>query len=611
MHGSQEKSASPYPVLAAALEQIPGVCGVYLFKDANGRVLYVGKAVNLKNRVGSYLKNDKQGPKTGLMLKKASRVDFLLTATEREALILERNFIKEHRPRFNVMLRDDKNFLCLRLDLGEEYPGLRFVRRFAADGALYFGPYSSAGMARETLKVMKRAFGVRTCKERRLMARSRPCLEFQVQQCLGPCAGQVSSEDYRRAVAEAVMFLKGRGRNLLKRLKAEMDQAAAGMDFEKAAVIRDRVQAIRETLERQDMARPSFKDQDVVGLAAGEGRALVLVLLVRAGLVTGSREYYFPEAPPAEELLQGFVKQYYSEGRPLPDEILLPRDIPDRRLLAEVLSEQKGGPVHLAAASRGERGRLLTLAGDNARAAWERRRPARSPEEALTDLKARLRLPETPHRLECVDISTLQGSQSVGSLVSFTDGEPDKSGYRRFRIQGVAGQDDFAMLAEVARRHYGKPGQARPDLLVVDGGRGQLAAALEALKEAGGEPFPVAALAKEVEKAGQRVRDRVFLPGRKNPLFLPANSPGLLLLMRLRDEAHRFAISYHRKRARQELLTSELRQIPGMGPVRLKRLLQHFPNLEALKNATVEEMAAVPGFSRKVAEALKERLAKD
>lgn len=607
---SQEKSPSPYPVLAEALKEIPGACGVYLFKDSRGRVLYVGKAVNLKNRVGSYLKNDKQGPKTMLMLQKAARVDFLLTATEREALILERNLIKEQRPRFNVMLRDDKNFLCLRLDLKEDFPGLRFVRRFAADGALYFGPYSSAGMARETLKVMKRAFGVRTCKERRMPTRSRPCLEFQVQQCLGPCAGQVSSEGYRQAVNEAVMFLKGRGQNLLKQLKAEMDQAAARMDFERAAVLRDRIQAIRETLERQDMARPSFKDQDVLGLAAGEGRALVLVLLVRSGLVTGSREYYFSDAPPADELLPGFLKQYYTEGRPLPDEILLPHDIPDRRLLAEVLSDQKGAPVRLTAAFRGERGRLLALAGENARAAWQRRRPVRSPEEALADLKARLRLPAEPHRLECVDISTMQGGQSVGAVVSFTDGGPDKSRYRRFRIKGVAGQDDFAMLAEVVRRRYGKPSQARPDLLVVDGGRGQLTAVLEALKEAGAAPFPVAALAKETEQAGQRVRDRVFLPGRKNPLFLPPNSPGLLLLMRLRDEAHRFAISYHRQRARKELLTSELRQVPGIGPVRFKRLLLHYANLDAMKAAPVEELAGLPGFNRKAAEALKEWLAK-
>lgn len=610
MHGSQEKSAPSYPALMAALKQVPAACGVYLFKDAGGRVLYVGKAVNLKNRVGSYLKNDKHGPKTALMLKKAVRVDFLLAPTEREALILERNLIKEHRPRFNVMLRDDKNFLCLRLDLGEEFPGLRFVRRFAADGALYFGPYASATMARETLKVMKRAFGVRTCKERRLPTRSRPCLEFQVQQCLGPCAGQVTSPEYRQAVAEAVMFLKGRGRNLLKKLKNEMNQAAARLDFERAGALRDRIQAIQGTLERQDMARPSFRDQDVLGLAEGMGRALVLVLLIRAGLVTGSREYFFPQAPPAEELLQAFVKQYYAEGRPLPEEILLPADIPDRRLLAEVLSEQKGGPVRLVAAPKGDKARLLALAGDNARAALERRRPTRTPGEALADLQTRLRLPEAPHCLECMDISTLQGRQSVGALVAFTDGEPDKSGYRRFRIRGVAGQDDYAMLREVVTRHYGKQGQVRPDLLVVDGGRGQLAVVLEALKEAGAAPFPVAALAKQAEQAGQRVRDRLFLPGRKNPLFLPANSPGLLLLMRLRDEAHRFAVSYHRRRARKELLTSELRQIPGIGPVRLKRLLQHYPNLEAIKAATVEELGGLQGFNRQAAEALMERLKK-
>ena len=315
MSAPDVKPASPYPALAAALPRIPKGSGVYLFKDPGGRVLYVGKAVNLKHRLASYLKTpEKHDPKTALMLRKMAQVDVILTATGREALILERNLIKEHRPRYNVMLRDDKNYLCLRLDLKEDFPALRFVRRFNPDGALYFGPYASGGMARETLKVMKQAFGVRTCKERRLAPRSRPCLEYQLAHCLGPCAGLVTEAAYRQAVAEAVLFLKGKGGNLLKRLKAQMAQAAADLDFERAAILRDRVKAITATLERQDMARPNFRDQDVLGLAVDEGQALITVLLVRAGLVTGGREYFFPELPPGRRPAGGLPQAVLHRG---------------------------------------------------------------------------------------------------------------------------------------------------------------------------------------------------------------------------------------------------------------------------------------------------------
>jgi excinuclease ABC subunit C len=673
MPASKVKPASPYPGLAGALDQVPkAACGVYLFKDAGGRVLYVGKAVNLRNRLRSYLRNpERHDPKTDMMLKKAARVDFLVTVTEREALILERNLIKEHRPRFNVMLRDDKNFLCLRLNLKEDFPSLKFVRRFHADGALYFGPYSSAGMARETLKVMKRAFKLRTCRETRLATRSRPCLEYQLEQCLAPCAGLVDYATYRQAAQEAIQFLKGRGRNLVQQLKAQMAAAAANLEFEKAATLRDRITAINQTLERQDMARPSFRDQDVLGVARKDGRALVLVLMVRGGLVTGSREYYFPDSLPESDLLGGFLKQYYTEERPLPDEILLPCDLPERRLLQEVFREQKGGAVRLIPAkgfgggdqrlvaqpaspnpppptpysvskAPGESGpqalpsptptsglgggvgegrdlrslalphktnhraRLLALAAENAWAAWERRQVKVEPGEALKDLQARLHLPQMPARLECLDISNLQGKQPVGALVAFTGGVPDKSAYRRFRIREVAGQDDYAMLREVVRRHYGQEGQTLPDLLIVDGGQGQLNVVLQALKELSLQPFPVMGLAKATVQEGREVRDRLFLPGRKNPRFLPANAPGWLLLLRLRDEAHRFAITYHRGRARKEMLNSLLDGIPGIGPVRRRRLLQNYPDLTALRQASVADLAAIPGFTRQAAEKLKE-----
>ncbi|MEJ2672623.1 MAG: excinuclease ABC subunit UvrC, partial [Deltaproteobacteria bacterium] len=465
----------PYPALAAALLDIPTGSGVYLFKDAGGRVLYVGKAVNLRHRLASYLKTpSRHDPKTALMLKKMARVDVILTPTGREALILERNLIKEHRPRYNVMLRDDKNYLCLRLDLKERFPALRFVRRFHPDGALYFGPYASAGMARETLKVIKQAFGVRTCKERRLGHRSRPCLEYQLAHCLAPCTGCVSEAAYRQAVQEAVLFLKGKGRGLVKKLKGQMEQAASELDFERAATLRDRIGAITETLKRQDMARPSFKDQDVLGMAEDAGQAVIVVLVIRAGLVSGSREYFFSELPPDGDLLGAFLRQYYTEGRPLPEELLLPVEVPDRQLLEALFTDEKGAKVALVVAPGGEKARLLAMAADNAKGALRRRTTPPEPGAALLDLQNRLRLDRPPAHLACLDISTPQGEQPVGALVAFTGGVPDKSRYRRFKIREVAGQDDYAMLREVVGRHYGKKGQQLPDLLVVDGGRGQL-----------------------------------------------------------------------------------------------------------------------------------------
>jgi excinuclease ABC subunit C len=616
--------------LRAALPQAPRGAGVYLFKDAGGRVLYVGKAVSLKNRLASYLrKPDKHDPKTAWMLKKAVQVDFVLTSQAREALILERNLIKKHAPRFNVRLRDDKNYLCLRLDLKEEFPALRLVRRFAPDGALYFGPYTSSGAVRETIKLMKQVFGIRTCKERNFALRTRPCLEGQMGRCLAPCSGGIDKETYRQAVQQAVQFLRGRARNLLKNLKEEMNRAAAALDFERAALLRNRWQAVQATLERQTMARPTTRDQDVVGLAQEGEEALVTVFLVRAGMVTGNQEYYFSNIPAGGDLLGDFLKQYYVESRPLPEEILLPWDTPDRKVLAGVLSEQKGKPVRLVVGKNGnfgkgttgpehslpkslsERGRLLALAQENAWAALRRRQALPRGGDPLEDLKERLNLPGLPQRLECLDISTLQGGQPVGALVAFEGGRPDKSGYRRFRIRQVARQDDYAMLREVVQRHYGKEGQTLPDLLVVDGGKGQLGVVQKTLKELGLADLPVVGLAKAGQAAGGReVPDRLFLPGRKNPKKFPSSSPGWLLLLKLRDEAHRFAISYHRRRARKELVTSVLRQVPGLGPVRQKLLLQHYAGLEDMQAAEVDELRSVGRLPERVARDLKELLAR-
>jgi excinuclease ABC subunit C len=410
-------------------------------------------------------------------------------------------------------------------------------------------------------------------------------------------------------VQEAVLFLQGKGKGLLTRLKGQMEQSSANLDFERAALLRDRIKAITQTLERQDMARPNFMDQDVLGLAADAGQAVIVVLVVRAGLVTGSREYFFPELPLDGDLLGAFLRQYYAQGRPLPEELLLPVEVPDHRLLEALFSDEKGSKVDLLVGPGGEKARLLAMAADNAREALRRRITPPAPDAALDDLQKRLNLSQPPNRLECLDISTLQGEQPVGALVAFSGGVPDKSRYRRFKIREVAGQDDYAMLREVVGRHYGRAGQELPDLLVVDGGRGQLNVVTQTLKEMGLAQIPVVGLAKAGEQDGRPVRDRLFLPGRKNPLFPPANAPGWLLLLRLRDEAHRFAITYHRKRARKEMLASVLDQAPGIGPVRKRRLLAHFADLEKVKTAPVAEIAALPGFNQKVAEGLKEWLA--
>ncbi|MDD3580350.1 MAG: excinuclease ABC subunit UvrC [Desulfobacca sp.] len=596
------------PVLAGALPQIPTSCGVYLFKDKSGRVLYVGKAVNLKHRLSSYLKaQGKLDPKTTLLLQKMAQVDFLLTATEVEALILERNLIKEHRPRFNVVLRDDKNYLCLRLDPHEPFPRLALVRRFANDGAHYFGPFVSSAAIRDILKVMKRVFRLRSCKDKGVPKRTRPCLNYQLGRCLAPCVGLVSEAEYRQAVQEALWFLQGQNKKLVRQLRTQMEAAAADLDFEQAAILRDRLAAITRLIDRQCIATPSSKDQDVLGLARDGDQALVLLLFVRRGMVTGSLTYEFSQPSTSDaELLEAFLKQYYTPGRLMPEDILLPWPLPDQPLLEEMLQKQKGAPIRLLATRRGHHGRLLGLAAENARAALKTRLEARDPGEPLLELQQRLQLPRLPERLECLDISTLQGAQSVGALVAFSDGRPDKSGYRRFRIREVEGQDDFAMLAEVIRRHYGRPGQALPDLLVIDGGRGQLAVVVKVLAELGlAAELPVVGLAKAgVTPTGKAVRDRLYLPGRKNPLFLPPGSPGLLLLMHLRDEAHRFAVSYHRQQARQEALQSVLRQVPGIGPQRQKNLLSRFADLTALRQASLEDLLAVPGLTRPVAQAL-------
>ncbi|AEB10728.1 UvrABC system protein C [Desulfobacca acetoxidans DSM 11109] len=594
------------PALAAALPHIPSGCGVYLFKGAREEVLYVGKAVNLKNRLQSYLR-DQPGLKTAALLEHIVLVDFLVTATEREALILERNLIKQHRPRYNINLRDDKNFLCLRLDIREEVPRLRLVRRFAPDGARYFGPYTSSAAVRELLKFMKKVFRLRSCKDRGIPKRIRPCLNYQMGQCLAPCCGLVSLADYHQAAQEALLFLQGQGRKLRQELTVKMHQAAAELRYEEAASLRDRLALLERTLAQQVVQNPSTKDQDVLGLAREEETVMVVVLLVRRGMVTGSLPYFFKKVQEDDaDLLEAFLKQYYSPDRFVPDEVLSPLNLEDKEVLEDLLKEQKGANVRLLFPRQGPRRQLLDLAQDNAMAALKRQLSLGPQIDPAVELQERLKLGAPPRRLACLDISHLQGSQPVGAMVVFWDNQPDKSAYRRFRIRDVVGQDDPAMLAETVRRQFTAGDSALPDLLVIDGGLGQLSVVGKTLEDIGiADRLPVIGLAKAgILADGRAVRDRIYLPGRKNPLFLPPNSPALFLLMRLRDEAHRFAISFHRKKAREQALHSVLDQIPGLGPKRRQRLMQRFPDIASLHRAPLAELINMPNLPRSVAEDL-------
>ena len=595
------------------LDTLPSGCGVYLMKDAKGNILYVGKGKDLRKRVLSYFREkEHQSPKTRVLVSKISDLEFILTGSEKEALILESNLIKRHRPRYNVILRDDKRYLVLRLDPKEEYPRLSLVRRLRQDGALYFGPYASANAVRQTVKVLHGMFPLRQCSGTKFRQRARPCLNHQMGRCLGLCVGTISPEEYGPVVEEAVLFLKGRTQDLQKRLRQEMEQAAGRLEFEKAAMYRDRLNAVEKTLEKQLMVSARFRDQDVVGThEAGENLGLA-VLFVRGGRMVGSRGFVFKKPQSSSsEVVRAFILQYYEQGKPIPEEILISEPLLEQELLAEWLTDIKGKRVGVRLPKRGESRQLLTMAAHNAaNYLMSEMTRATDPIPALDRLRQRLGLESIPHRLECVDISNFRGKFPVGSLVVFQDGEPDKSAYRRYRIKTVHRIDDTAMMAEVLTRRFTdvRKEQVLPDLLVVDGGKAQLNQALAVLRELElADLVPVVALAKKprtTTQAEANGTDRLYLPGRKNPLELKKDPPLLFLLSRLRDEAHRFAISYYQKRHRKQTLQSRLDEIRGIGPKRRRDLIRFFGSVKRLAEAQIEEISQVPGVSYKLADSI-------
>ncbi|MCG6917527.1 MAG: excinuclease ABC subunit UvrC [Deltaproteobacteria bacterium] len=597
--------------LKEKLESLPSSPGVYLFKDPKGKILYVGKGKDLRKRVLSYFREkNHSSAKTRVLIKKVSDVDFIITASEKEALILESNLIKHHQPRYNVVLRDDKRYLVLRLDPKEDYPRLSLVRKIRKDGALYFGPYASAQAVRQTLKVLHSMFPLRQCSGRKFKSRQRPCLNHQMGRCLGLCAGTITPEEYAPVVEQAVLFLRGRTRDLQIKLRREMERTADELEFEKAAMYRDRLIAVEKTLEKQLIVSSRFQDQDVIGThEAGENLGLA-VLFIREGRMVGSRAFVFKDSKSsAPEVVRGFILQYYEEDRSIPDEILMSEPVLEQDLLEEWLSDLKEKRVTLRVPKRGEGRRLLIMACKNAANYLMSEMPKPTdPLPALERLQQRLELKSFPHRLECVDISNFRGQFSVGSLTVFKDGEPNKTDYRRYRIRDVFQIDDPAMMAEVIRRRFTdvRDSKVLPDLLVVDGGKAQLNQTMAILDDLDLKGrVPVVALAKRQRTAKQvesAEGDRLYLAGRKTPLLLKNDPPLQFLLGRLRDEAHRFAIEYYQKRHRKSILHSRLDDIPGIGPKRRRALIQHFGSVNQLAQAKVEEISQVPGVSSKLAE---------
>ena len=621
--GGRATEETMRPELRQKLDDLPVSPGVYLMKDTEGTVIYVGKAVNLRSRVRSYFQPSTSDTRAFIPFLEGlvGDLEVILVHNEKEALILENTLIKRHKPRFNVMLRDDKAFICLRLDETHPYPRLEVVRRMKQDGARYFGPYSSASAIRETLRLVNRYFQLRTCTDQVLEKRTRPCLLFQIKRCPAPCVYEVPVEEYKRNVRETILFLEGKEPELVESLRLRMKGAAQELRFEDAARFRDQIGAIERSLEKQRTVFSEEIDQDVFGFYR-EGPNLVLeILFLRGGKLVSAQNFPFTgQEFPTEELLSSFVDQYYEGGAAVPDEVLLPVELEDAAFKAEVLSERRGRKVRVFAPVRGDKKRLVEMANKNAEQGFvERKKKDKSNFEILERLQQRLELRKPPRRIECFDISNFQGTMVVASQVAALDGEADKSRYRRYKIKSFTGQDDFASMYEVISRRVKRGLEAGdlPDLFLIDGGKGQLNAARAAVKDAGAlELVDLASLAKSrVEgETGEgsiaRSDERVFLPGRKDPLVLRQNSAELFVLTRLRDEAHRFAITFHQKLRRARNFKSILEEIPGVGEKRRKALLRHFGSLKRIKAATIAEIAEVEGFNDALATRVCEFLAK-
>ena len=582
-------------MLSEKLASVPARPGVYLFKDREGVIVYVGKGRVLRDRVRSYFQAGRPGDPLKLsMVSEIADLELVLTDTEMEALALENNLIKRHKPRYNVLLRDDKNHPYLKLTLAEEYPRLYVVRRPGEDGNAYGGPYIPAKLGRRTAALVHKLFGIRSCKETLNGRRPRPCLQYQIRRCIAPCVAEICSlERYRQACDDARLLLEGRDDEVARRLAAQMHQAAAEQRYEEAASLRDQVRTLERLETPQKITTTELEERDLFGAYREGVRAALQVFSVRDGKVVAREGYLLDGLTEPESFLTSSMQQYYAQGRYVPREVLVQEELPDRDLLESWLSSRRGSTVRIRVPQRGEKVRLLELVARNARLAFdlEWKQPRKQSQELLRALRDLLGLEVEPHRIECFDISNIQGSDIVASMVCFEDGLPKKSEYRKFRVKSVSGApDDFASMREVVGRRYRRlleEGKDLPDLVLIDGGKGQLGAAAAALDELGLGEQPVASLAKREEL--------IFVRERDEAIALPRDSPVLQLVQRVRDEAHRFAVGFHRKARSMRTLRSELDDIPGVGPSRRRKLLSRFGSLRGVRGASELELSQSVG----------------
>ena len=611
--------------------------GVYMMKDAKDKVLYVGKASSLKNRIRSYFGSPHNlAPKIRRMVSRVVDFEFIVTDSEAEALILECTLIKKFRPYYNARLKDDKNYLYIKIDLAEDFPQVYITRRVAQDGARYFGPFATASSVRKTLGLLKKLFPYRSCTKTITGRDSRPCLEYYINRCVAPCVGVVDQEEYHKVVQQVIMFMEGKTERVVGDLRQKMGESSDSLEFERAAVLRDQIRNIQRVTEEQriKVASTTNHDLDAIAMAEGQNEARMEVFLIRQGKLIG-RNHFIMEGTQDDtpgHIMAQFIKQFYQAASFIPSRIILQYPLEEEKLIQDLLKEKRGGPVTLSRPLRGEQHKLIKMVAENAaqglsqmRAKWLSNTDA--VQQAMAELQEELNLPNLPGRMECYDISNIQGTNSVGSMVTFQDGLPKPAHYRRFRIKTVQGIDDYAMMQEVLRRRFKRVAALKgktstdsgedqnaggaspavedswgivPDLVLIDGGKGHLSAALEVFLELGIDFIPLASIAKENEW--------LFVPQTPEPIALPTNSQALYLVQRMRDEAHRFAITYHRKLRSKSSIASSVDLVPGIGPKRKRMLMRRFGSLSGIKEAAIEDIAAVPGMTRSLAVRLKESL---
>ncbi len=609
------------------LDSVPNKTGCYLMKDASGSVIYIGKAVNLRSRVRSYFHASTQkNPRTYQMVSRIEDIEWIIVASELEALILEMNLIKEYQPHFNVRLKDDKRYPYIKIHWADPYPKVSVTRKVEKDGSRYYGPYTSAWAVNQTMNLLRRVFPYLSCNRTITGEDQRACLYYDIELCTAPCIGAINQQDYRAMIRQLGDFLNGRTESIVDRLEKEMKQASDEMRYEQAAQIRNQLDAVQKIVEDQRIISIDYCDSDVIAMASSEQEACVQIFFIRGGKLTG-REYFMVENAdhtPDQDLLAEAIKQFYDQAPVIPEQILLPREVEEIKIIQQWLgSLDNKQKVRISPPQSPEHEQLVAMAAENAaamltaREAQEKSEQQRC-EQALDDLQSQLNLNVPPQRIECYDISTIQGAAQVGSMVVFVDGRPEKTHYRQFNIRTVQGPDDYASLEEVLRRRVRRllaaaenpetPGKkpdpsfsALPDLILIDGGKGQLNRAVSVLDDLELlDTIPLAGLAKRYEE--------VFLPGDPRPVRFPENSPGLQLLQRARDEAHRFAITAHRKRRSRQGLTSSLEKIPGVGPARRRALLDRFHTIQNIRQASVEEISQTPKISLKIAQSIKNHL---